>query len=113
MPKFLQDAISQAIEKVLQDCHKPSEGADEAISDAAGGGIQSAVDDIAKQIVDSVRRVSDIIGEISAAAREQSEGIASVNENDTRPSHVSAKRVGNLPASTWCFTSSVSSGWRT
>ena len=56
MPKFLQDAISQAIEKVLQECHKPSEGADEAISDAAGGDIQSAVDDIAKQIVDSVRR---------------------------------------------------------
>ena len=56
MPKFLQDAISQAIEKVLQDCHKPSEGADEAISDAAGGDIQSAADDTAKQIVDSVRR---------------------------------------------------------
>jgi methyl-accepting chemotaxis protein len=35
--------------------------------------------DTMKEIVGSVQRVSDIIGEISAAAMEQSEGIGQIN----------------------------------
>lgn len=55
MPKFLQDAISQAIDEVMQEYCKPTDGAGEAISDVASCDIQKSVDDIAKQIVDSVR----------------------------------------------------------
>jgi hypothetical protein len=56
MPKFVQGAVSQAIENVLKDYHKPCEGADVAIAQAACENIQNSVDDIAQQIVDSVRR---------------------------------------------------------
>ncbi|MFN7042872.1 MAG: hypothetical protein ACK4OH_17160 [Acidovorax temperans] len=55
MPKFLQDAISQAIEQVMQEYCKPTDGAGEAIADVASCDIQKSVDDIAQQIVDSVR----------------------------------------------------------
>lgn len=56
MPRFVQDAVNKAVDKILKDLKKPTEGADQALGDAAKGDIQKSIDDIAKQIVDSVRR---------------------------------------------------------
>ena len=64
MPKFVQDAVNKAVDKILKDLKKPTEGADQALNDAAKGDIQKSIDDIAKQIVDSVRRqMTDATGE--------------------------------------------------
>ena len=57
MPKFIQDAIEKAVEKVLKQQNKPTEGAVQSNhDDAAGSNIAKQIEDIAKQIVESVRR---------------------------------------------------------
>lgn len=56
MPKFVQDAVNQAVDKILKELKKPTDGADQALCDCAQKDIQESVDDIANKIVDSVRR---------------------------------------------------------
>ena len=56
MPKFVQDAVNQAVDKILKELKKPTDGADQALGDTAKADIQKSIDDIANKIVDSVRR---------------------------------------------------------
>lgn len=57
MPKFVQDAVNKAVEKVLKEHFKPTEGdIQQKLDDATKNEARSAIDDIAEQIVDSVRR---------------------------------------------------------
>jgi len=52
------------------------------------------------EIVSSVRRVTDIIGEISAAAGEQSEGIGQVNQAITQLDHMTQQNAALVEEST-------------
>lgn len=56
MPKFVQDAVNQAVDKILNELKKPTDGADQALCDCAQNDIQQSIDDIANKIVESVRR---------------------------------------------------------
>ena len=45
------------------------------------------------EVVDSIRRVTDLMGEISAASREQSQGVAQVGEAVTQMDHVTQQNA--------------------
>ena len=57
LPKFIQDAINQAVDKVLQQNQKPADATcQQQLGDATKDGLKKEMDDLIKQLVDNVRK---------------------------------------------------------
>lgn len=75
MPKFIQDAINQAVDKVLQQNKKPADAdLEKKLGDTTKDGLQKEMDDLIKKLVDNVRKQlgeesKDAAGEASGAGK--------------------------------------------
>lgn len=57
LPKFIQDAINQAVDKVLKQNQKPTDAnCQQQLGDATKDGLKKEMDDLVKQLVDNVRK---------------------------------------------------------
>lgn len=75
MPKFIQDAINQAVDKVLQQNKKPTDACcQRQLEDACKDGLKKEMDDLIKKLVDNIRKqlgeeCKDATGESTGAGR--------------------------------------------
>ncbi len=69
MPKFIQDAINQAVDKILKQHHKPTDPCCERqLGDATKDGLQKEMDDLIKKLVDNIRKQLGEEGKESSGA---------------------------------------------
>ncbi|MDO5288721.1 MAG: hypothetical protein Q4F13_03700 [Pseudomonadota bacterium] len=75
MPKFIQDAINQAVDKILQQNKKPTDPCcEQKLGEATKEGLQKEMDDLVKKLVDNIRKQlgeesKDATGEASGAGK--------------------------------------------
>jgi hypothetical protein len=72
MPKFIQDAVNQAVDKLLGQNQKPTDArCQHQLEDASKDGLKKEMDDLVKQLVDNIRKQ---LGEESTEAAGGSKG---------------------------------------
>ncbi len=72
MPKFIQDAINQAVDKILKQNEKPTDACcQQQLGDATKDGLKKEFDDLVKKLLDNVRKQ---LGEESKDATGEASG---------------------------------------